>query len=99
VNPTLFLAGLPDDIAPMMAMVLVFGIPIIAILTSHQRKMAEMFHGRRDQNLDAQILMELQNMRSELTMLKQRVNDVTLAVDDQKRLTQRLNSSEQDIQI
>lgn len=74
---------------PIVAMVMVFGIPIIAILTHHQRKMAELINGRRDPNFDAHVLHELQSLRAEVTRLNAKVNDITLAVDDHRSLQSR----------
>jgi len=81
---------------PIIAMM----IPIVAILSKHQREMALMM--RQDQsngmnNVLPQIMHELQSLRSEVTSMKQQLNDVTLAVDDHKSLQQRLNAPSQEI--
>lgn len=35
------------DLAPVIVTIVIMMIPIVAILTNHQRKMAEIIHGRR----------------------------------------------------
>ena len=78
-----------EDLIPIVAIIAMFSIPIVAIFTSHQRKMGEMITGRRDPNLDAQIMHELQSLRAEVTRLNGKVNDITLAVDDHRSLQSR----------
>lgn len=65
------LAALPDDIAPIFAMVLVFGIPIIAILTSHQRKMTELMRNQNPQfQPDTNLQHKLDSLQSQVSELK-----------------------------
>ena len=40
----------PEVMIPLAAVMLIFGIPIIIILTNHQRKMAELIHGKQGQS-------------------------------------------------
>lgn len=53
-------------------------IPIVAILTNHQRKMAEIIHRDRSHSgTDEAVLREIQNLRHQL-------NQLTLSVDSLK---------------
>ncbi len=70
-----------NDIAGMCACVMVLGIPIIAILTSHQRKMAMILHGRQDSSMNA----EAQALRHEIRELKGMVHQQAIALDNLAR--------------
>ena len=60
-----------DEIIPLAGIVMVFGIPIIAILTAHQRKMAELIHGQKNNNaLDSNVQHQLHAMQQQITELK-----------------------------
>lgn len=63
-------ANLEDLIGISGGMLVVFGIPIIAILTSHQRKMAELIHRNQPQQVDPQIQYQLTNMQSQIADLR-----------------------------
>lgn len=66
---------------------LIFMIPIIAILTNHQQKMAKLIHGNQGENqVNGAILQELQALRAEVAHLKEIVNQQALAVDDLRSL-------------
>lgn len=72
VFPLLPIAAFADDFLPVIAMVLIFGIPIIAILTAHQRKMAELFRGQNaPQQLDSNLQYKLDSLQSQVSELKQ----------------------------
>jgi len=73
-----FFAQFSEDIAPLIACVLVFMIPIIAILTTHQRKMAELFHRGQPQQGQAD---EIAALRAEISRLTQAVHQNTIAID------------------
>lgn len=69
----------------VLALAVMFGIPVVAILTHHQRKMAELIHGRHNASEDqrvAALLSELQQMRAEMGVLRDRVNAQAIASDD-----------------
>lgn len=68
----------PDEIFPFLLGMLVFLIPIIAILTSHQQKMAKIIRERETGQGEAQELMAL---RAELNRLTQAVHQNTIAID------------------
>ena len=70
-----------NDIAGMFAMTMVFGIPIVAILTSHQRKMAAILH----QNQQTMPNPETQMLRQEIRELKALVHQQAIAVDSLAR--------------
>lgn len=71
----------PELLVPLAAIVLIFGIPIVAILTSHQRKMAELIHGKGGVNTQA----EVHALRQEVAILKDRVNQTLLANEELRR--------------
>lgn len=71
---------------PIVAIVLMFGIPIVAILTAHQRRMAELMHQRRGDN-EANLAQELLAMRREMSDLRDRINALTLASDARSALS------------
>lgn len=76
-----------DEIAPMIASVLLFMIPIIAILTAHQRKMAEIIHRGQSHGTGPN---ELDSLRMEISRLTQAIHQNTIAVDN---LVQQQNPS------
>lgn len=71
-----------EALVPMIALIMIFGIPIIAILTSHQRKMAELMRGNQSNDQNVNLARELQMMREEVRSLKDQVNRQALALDD-----------------
>ncbi|MEI7577866.1 MAG: hypothetical protein WCK51_13310 [Armatimonadota bacterium] len=85
------------DIAPLIACAMIFGVPIIAILTSHQRKMAELIHGKQGQ-LPAQdlapIYHELKNLRDSINSLSMNVDSLRHEVKAQSELSERLRVGE-----
>ncbi|MBC8065954.1 MAG: hypothetical protein H7Y17_14065 [Chlorobia bacterium] len=70
------------DIAPFLIPLVIFMIPIIAILTSHQRKMAELIHGNR---ANGNTNGEIEALRREVQELKQLVHQQTLQIDSISR--------------
>jgi hypothetical protein len=75
--------GALEDILPLTIPILIFMIPIIAILVKHQQRMAEIM--RQD---DGNTEMELQKMRHELNELKALVHRQAIELDDLGRLRQ-----------
>ena len=72
--------------------ILIFLIPIIAILTSHQQKMASMIHGRQVESTDNN---RTQGLEDEVRRLQATVNSLTLTVEslrDDLKVTQELSS-------
>ena len=74
-----------EDLVPILALLLVFGIPIIAILTAHQQKMAKLIHGQRAQ-LDPAVIEEIRSLRMEVSQLQDRVNTLMLDQDTSRKL-------------
>ena len=72
-----------EDVIPLLIPIVIFMIPIIAILTSHQRKMAELLHGSRQNNLPN---ADVEMLRREVQELKQIVHQQTIAIDNLKQL-------------
>jgi signal transduction histidine kinase len=70
-----------ENLVPIIGTVMALGIPIVAILTAHQRKMAELFHGNQNQNLNQQLAYEIQQLRQEVRTLKDQVNQQVLSTD------------------
>lgn len=70
--------NLPEVIAAMMF----FGVPMVWILTNHQRKMAELIHGRssvQNEQVLAALMQEVQQLRSEVAYLRDQNNQRMLA--------------------
>lgn len=72
-----------EDIFPFLIPLVIFMIPIVAILTSHQRKMAELLHGSGQQLLPSP---EIEALRREVLELKQIVHQQTIAIDSIRQL-------------
>ena len=68
-----------DDIVGMFALLMTLGIPIVAILASHQRKMAKMLHEQAQQR--GALSPETQALREEVRELKALVHQQTIALD------------------
>ena len=82
----------PNDVAPAIMGGLVMLIPIIAILTAHQRKMAEILH--RQPQIPVQPQQD--QLQQEIRELKQLVHQQAIALDT---LTTKLESqSPSDVQ-
>jgi hypothetical protein len=70
----------PELLIPLAAVILMFGIPIVAILTGHQRKMAELMR-QPIQGQQPMSNIEIQALRAEVRELKQMLADQSLAID------------------
>lgn len=78
------------ELIPIVAIVMVFGIPIAAILTGHQRKMAELIHGKYQTQSDMGPLMhEIQSLRAEVQSLRNQVNEQAIVADDLRSFVQK----------
>ena len=64
------LASFADDMIPIIAILVVFGIPIIAILTTHQRKMTELIHRNNPQTVDPLVQQQLANMQAQIADMR-----------------------------
>ena len=76
---------MPDEFIAVVAIVMVFGIPIVAILTHHQRKMAELIH-RNHAEVNPIVVEEVNRLREEVSQLRSQLNETTIALDDARRL-------------
>jgi hypothetical protein len=73
-----------EEMIAAIGLVLVCGIPIIAILTHHQRKMAELIH-RNHNEVHPVVVDEVNKLRAEVQHLRERLNETTIALDDARR--------------
>lgn len=86
---------LPSFVIPLAFILLVFGLPIIAVLTDHQRKMAAILHKCAG---NEELINELRAVRAELASLQARVNETTIQVDTiNNRMSQSSLSAEQNL--
>lgn len=66
----------------IMLMALMMGVPMIAILTNHQRKMAELIHGKHGENSDNLQLREtLELLTREVHHLRNQVYEQSIQLD------------------
>jgi hypothetical protein len=63
-----------------VAILAVFGIPIIAILTSHQQKMAQL-RAQSSQATDAKVLEELQSLKQQMAELRDTTTRYDMSFD------------------
>lgn len=71
------------ELTGLAAVLLLFGIPIIAILTAHQRKMAQILH----ENARATgVNPEIQMLREEIRELKGLIHQQAIAIDGMHRM-------------
>lgn len=75
-----------EIVIPLFSIAVVFGIPIAAILTHHQRKMAEIIHRGRGP-MEAS---EVHALRVEVAQLRDRLNEQTLLLDRTATAVERL---------
>lgn len=80
-----------ENMIPLVSVVMIFGIPLAAILTAHQRKMAELIHGTMKSHSDSQ---ELSQLREEVRQLRERSSKLMLEVDDLRSQMRSLGSRE-----
>ena len=59
-------------------------LPVVAILTRHQRQMAEILHKNQGADYAHMLLEKLDQMQAEIERLKERQNDVILSLDSSK---------------
>lgn len=79
---------------PILAVLLIFGIPIIAILTSHMRNMAQMKLDAQQKG-DARLLAEIEQLRKEFASLRDTATQYDLSFDTAlQRVEGRLGSIE-----
>lgn len=74
--------GNPDEWMPFVMGMFVFLIPIVAILTAHQRKMAEILHRNRESSAANP---EIAALRAEVARLASAVHQQTIMLDNLSR--------------
>ena len=74
-------------LGPLVMMLGVCAIPIMGILTRHQRAMAEIIHGRRRED---QVLAELEGVKAEMAELKSKLRALDKPHAETDSLKQRL---------
>jgi hypothetical protein len=79
---TTLLAQFNEESAAVIAAVLFFGIPIIAILTHHQRKMAELIHKNHQPEVLPAVVDEVNRLRTELQGMRTELNSTRIELDD-----------------
>lgn len=79
-----------DEFIPIVLIIMVLGIPIAAILTNHQRKMAEIIHKKQSDSaqINPAIIHELQSLRAEVGQMRDQMNMHTLEIEDLRSLKQ-----------
>ena len=71
------------DLTGFFAVALSLGIPIVAILTSHQQKMAKLF--QENQRAMNAVSPETQSIRDDIRELKSLVHQQAIAIDNLSR--------------
>lgn len=69
----------PEDLIGLAAVLMIFGTPIVAILTAHQRKMAQIIHENQRNQLPNP---ETQALREEIRELRSLVHQQAIAMDN-----------------
>lgn len=77
---------MPGEYIAIVAIMMVFGIPMVAILTHHQRKMAELIH-RNQSSVTNATADEVARLREEVRQLRQELHQTAIALDDARRPT------------
>lgn len=86
---------MPSEIVPI---ILVFSIPIIAIITHHRRKMMELQLQQRQPASDMMLHNEINALRSELNSLKDTTTQYDLSFDTAlQRMEQRVEGVERQV--
>ena len=70
---------MPGEMIPVIAMLVVFSVPIIAILTAHQRKMAELMRSQPQHDLRAQQQIDL--MQAQINDLRNQLHEHIVRTD------------------
>jgi hypothetical protein len=85
--------------AEMIAALLIFGLPVVAIVTSHQRKMMEMKLRLGDQRQSAPS-SELQDLRRAIDELRDTTTRYDISFDAAlQRMDSRMNNVEQKLAV
>lgn len=79
------LAFISEDVAMVFIPIIIFSIPIIAILTHHQRKMAELMRKDQQENqppVNAALYDQLSRISTQLDDVKNQLNQHSIAIDE-----------------
>ena len=71
-----------SEILPFVLGGIALFIPIVYLLTHHQRKMAELVRGDKKQEALPEVIDELRQMRAELQQLRTEQHETAIAVDE-----------------
>lgn len=74
-------------IGGVIGLIILLMIPLVAILTTHQRKMAELMHGKRGQLPNP----EVESLRKEMAEVRQLLHQQMIAIDNIARTNSSLN--------
>ena len=89
------LTSAQDTIGIIGVVIVAFSVPIIAILTRHQRHMAEILHRNQSQNDNDQLHQQMAAMQAQITDLRMMVQEHIINNDQSSMTTgsveQRLN--------
>ncbi|HXH61534.1 MAG TPA: hypothetical protein VNI20_09265 [Fimbriimonadaceae bacterium] len=80
--PSDFVANSDDMIMALVLGGIVLMTPVIAIVTYHQRKMAEIVHKAKSGDGLQTVIAELVKLRQEVKSLREQTNANTIALDD-----------------
>lgn len=73
---------MPGELIGIIAVAGAFAVPIVAMLISHQRKMAELIHGAHArQSVSEPLAAELRALRAEVAQLRDTVNTSLIRTD------------------
>lgn len=86
-----------QEIAPIFAIVFLFAIPIVTILTRHQQKMTQLM--RQDLQQPFQANSELQAVQYDVQQLKSMVSSLAMSVDSLKDEVRNSNSIQDRVKI
>jgi hypothetical protein len=79
-------------IGGVVGLIVLLLIPLVVILTSHQRKMAEMIHGKRTQLPNP----EVETLRKEMAEVRELLHQQMIAIDNLSRINAPLNGHNSD---
>lgn len=89
------LASSEEVFIPIFAILVVFGIPIIAILTAHQRRMTELIHRNQPQQVDPMVQQQLATMQAQIadmrSMMQEHIINNDRVTTSSSTVEQRLN--------
>ena len=74
-------AKIEDFVGIVGSILAVFGIPTIAILTHHQRKMAEIIHRNQPQQVDPDVQQQLNVMQAQMADMRSMMQEHIIKSD------------------